>query len=647
MYRAPYIVPGAPEPRGPRFHKSSSRYRTLTFAVDCKPRARNEGGCVLWRGSSSFKLVIATLMSTPGQRRVGWSPAAIENGGQRTQRRTRPKSNAFLQMPEGLTIERVTLVCGCIFVIMNVFVLAHYMPGHESHHHITSSPPTRSAVSPPSSPSSSSGKGRTAGSTGTSADTSGRARSSSPVKAPVRPAARPQAFSPQAFHSDPASPSAIIAAAAAAEPLPGASTVMARWLAECSQRPRCSCLQHGVGPHSEALFAAFPSVAFFVLLTGPEAQQLTARLGAANLTHVYVLRADLQTRGTSPMANDVLNPKGSRLTALQALRTSNEFFDAQIVHATAPNWLLHPTRTDARAVLALSSSTLLLLPSASSDSSWKRALEAILSAEGCAGRAHCSAGEALTSLADPAASSALVVELSALRRLNAHHYSCWHSPRCHQRMYVMDLPHPPPSAPAPRSPEMTPTRRVLQRGWQRRVPRLYRIEDGTRFGAHNFSKLSEAWALRGKDLGFDTGGMNLDTAIGLQLAVGVRARLAAQFLALPVGRDMMLWNIIIGRHGLYAIDQENHAFEDGSVPWGERVWPYCISVRDCYEKALGALCGRLRATQPLSECFAPLTRADFCPDSAKPFPCPNGCQASFLDCKRRSSKESTFVARAL
>lgn len=460
---------------------------------------------------------------------------------------------------------------------------------------------------------------------------------------------------------------------------------MARWLAECSQRPRCSCLQHGVGPHSEALFAAFPSVAFFVLLTGPEAQQLTARLGAANLTHVYVLRADLQTRGTSPMANDVLNPKGSRLTALQALRTSNEFFDTQIVHATAPNWLLHPTRTDARAVLALSSSTLLLLPSESSGSSWKRALEAvkpfppghgamaddavaanvggddgsfdavaatarveaILTAEGCAGRAHCSAGEALTSLADPAASSALVVELSALRRLNAHHYSCWHSPRCHQRMYVMDLPHPPPSAPAPRSPEMTPTRRVLQRSWQRRVPRLHRIEDGTRFGAHNFSKLSEAWALRGKDLGFDTGGMNLDTAIGLQLAVGVRARLAAQFLALPVGRDMMLWNIIIGRHGLYAIDQENHAFEDGSVPWAERVWPYCISVRDCYEKALGALCGRLRATQPLSECFAPLTRADFCPDSAKPFPCPNGCQASFLDCKRRSSKESTFVARAL
>ena len=30
----------------------------------------------------------------------------------------------------------------------------------------------------------------------------------------------------------------------------------------------------------------------------------------------------------------------------------------------------------------------------------------------------------------------------------------------------------------------------------------------------------------------------------------------------------MLWNIIIGRHGLYAIDQENHAFEDGSGALG-------------------------------------------------------------------------------
>jgi hypothetical protein len=67
-------------------------------------------------------------------------------------------------------------------------------------------------------------------------------------------------------------------------------------------------------------------------------------------------------------------------------------------------------------------------------------------------------------------------------------------------------------------------------------------------------------------LGFDTGGLNLDTAIGLQLAVGARARLAAQFLALPVGRDMMLWNIIVGVRGLYAIDQEVASNDRTSPP---------------------------------------------------------------------------------
>ena len=168
------------------------------------------------------------------------------------------------------------------------------------------------------------------------------------------------------------------------------------------------------------------------------------------------------------------------------------------------------------------------------------------------------------------------------------------------------------------------------------------MEDGTRFGAHHFSQLSEAWGLRGKELDFDTGGMNLDTAIGLQLAVGARARLAAQFLALPVGRDMMLWNIIIGARGLYAIDQEGRAYDDGAVPWGDRVWPYCISVRDCYEKALGALCGRQRPSQPLDDCFATLTHAQLCPQPGRPYPCANGCQPSFLDCQRRAP----VVARA-
>jgi hypothetical protein len=81
------------------------------------------------------------------------------------------------------------------------------------------------------------------------------------------------------------------------------------------------------------------------------------------------------------------------------------------------------------------------------------------------------------------------------------------------------------------------------------------------------------------------------------------------------------------------------------VPWSDKVWPYCLSVRDCYEKALGALCGRQRPTQPLAECFAALTQAQLCPDAAQPFPCPNGCRASFLDCSRRGTKEDAFVGR--
>ena len=104
--------------------------------------------------------------------------------------------------------------------------------------------------------------------------------------------------------------------------------------------------------------------------------------------------------------------------------------------------------------------------------------------------------------------------------------------------------------------------------------------------------------------------------------------------------------LAVGRDGLYAIDQEGHAYEDGAVPWGERVWPYCISVRDCYEKALAALCGRQRPSQPLRECFAALTQAQLCPDNSRPYPCPNGCQESFEACTRRGSKESAFVARA-
>ena len=49
----------------------------------------------------------------------------------------RVRGSAFSSMPEGLTIERITLAAGFVFVIVNVFVLAHYMPGHELHQHHT------------------------------------------------------------------------------------------------------------------------------------------------------------------------------------------------------------------------------------------------------------------------------------------------------------------------------------------------------------------------------------------------------------------------------------------------------------------------------------------------------------------------------
>lgn len=198
---------------------------------------------------------------------------------------------------------------------------------------------------------------------------------------------------------------------------------------------------------------------------------------------------------------------------------------------------------------------------------------------------------------------------------------------------------------------LAPTQGPLPSRWSPRVPTLHRIVDGSRYGPHAFRRVSEGWRLRGKDLGFDTGGLNLDTAIGLQLAAGARARVAADFLSLPIGRDMMLWNVILGARGLYAIDQEGKTYDEGGanggVPWAARVWPYCLSVRDCYERALGALCGRARPTQPLAECFAVLTRANGCPDAAKPFPCLNGCMPSFLHCERRRPDAALVVERNL
>ena len=109
----------------------------------------------------------------------------------------------------------------------------------------------------------------------------------------------------------------------------------------------------------------------------------------------------------------------------------------------------------------------------------------------------------------------LLVQLVSLRRLNLHHYSCWHSPRCHQRMYVMDLPPPPAAEHLPRPEALAPAAAPAPAPaaaaaaaasapaapsppppppWSRRIPRLYRVDDGTRFGPHKFRTVDEAWS---------------------------------------------------------------------------------------------------------------------------------------------------------
>ena len=479
-----------------------------------------------------------------------------------------------------------------------------------------------------------------------------------------RPAAEAAAAKVLASKDQPTAPSASPRRA-----MPdGAPAHWSRWLAACSRRARCSVLQHGVGTESERTFAAFPSVAFFVFVEGPSASAYATRLHAKNLTHVSVLRISLHARARAPMANDVLNPSRRELRALDALQASNEFFDLQLVHTSSARWLQRPTLRDARSLLGMAAATLLLLPDASAAAVWREhllaaddsierdadaeqpdaiaaalALGASVAAEGCGRAAVCGAasdGSGGVSLRDPGARSSLLVRLDRMRRLNAHHFSCWHAPRCHHRMYVMDLPAP--SAPPMGAPN---AEAAESAGWVARVPRLYRVDDGSRVGSHTFANLTAAWEIRGRDLGFATGGMNLDTAIGLRLGAASRAALSAQFLALPVGRDMMLWNIIVGASGLYAIDQEGHVFDDGAIPWGDRLWPYCITVRDCYEKALGALCGRQPPSQPLASCFAAMA-SELCPDAARPYPCENGCQPDFVDCTRRS-KPAAFVGRDL
>ena len=225
-----------------------------------------------------------------------------------------------------LTVENLTLLVGCCFVLLNAVVLYQMMPASDAHvHH---------AVTPSTAPHG------------------------------------PNRGAPGNEHDHRALDEAISAPPARLPLDTSAPAVMGQWLTACSQRPRCACLQHGIVTESEVLFAAFPTVAFFVILTGAAAPPLAARLGAANLTHVYVLRADLQALGPSPMMNDVLNPRGEKLSALQALRVSNEFFDLQLVHSSAPGWLLEPTPADARTVLSLAAWTLLLLPSGAALAAW-------------------------------------------------------------------------------------------------------------------------------------------------------------------------------------------------------------------------------------------------------------------------------------
>lgn len=438
----------------------------------------------------------------------------------------------------------------------------------------------------------------------------------------------------------------------------GAPKLFDAWLEQCSRAPRCACLVHGTSAAAEALVTRFPRVAFFFGLPEPsEAARLVSRLDTAAATNAYVMHLDLARRGARPCQNDVLNPREGLLTALQALQASNEFFDLQLVHVAAVPALGRPSPTTARSLLSLAAATLLLLPSgggAEAAAAWRGTLPHVqhavarsddavaaaarlqveVAADGCGGAdggggVGCGGGGG-------GAAEAVLVRLRSLERLNLHHLSCWDAPRCHARMYVMTLPLVA-AAPSP-SPE------AGVGAWARRVPALHRVGEGgksMRPGPRAFSTLDEALAARGKPIPFETGGANLDSLTALGLLAPHRARLASQFLALPVGRDMMLWNIVAGREGAFAIDQEGVVYADGAIPWGARAMPYCLSVRDCYEKPLAQLCG-LPYSQPgrlygdaLTAAAATLFAAR-CPDAARPFPCRQGCRASYEECERTS-----------
>ncbi|KAL3911772.1 MAG: hypothetical protein SGPRY_008569 [Prymnesium sp.] len=97
------------------------------------------------------------------------------------------------------------------------------------------------------------------------------------------------------------------------------------------ERAGASSAVHGLTADSLDLWSTFPSVAFFVL--PGEAAAVVPHLRRTQLRNVHLLWQELGEEGNQPMANDVINPRGRRLTALQALQTSNEFFDLQIIHS--------------------------------------------------------------------------------------------------------------------------------------------------------------------------------------------------------------------------------------------------------------------------------------------------------------------------
>ena len=109
----------------------------------------------------------------------------------------------------------------------------------------------------------------------------------------------------------------------------------------------------------------------------------------------------------------------------------------------------------------------------------------------------------------------------------------------------------------------------------------------------------------------------------LGLSVVQKRQLTRSFLTMVVGRDMMLWNAIVVRGGLYLIDQVSTNDEK----WEKKMPPYCptvqvrcgemagihhrplwccvddgacleLAVQFCYEMALTQLCSSVNHPLP-------------------------------------------------